>query len=405
MKKLLILLFVLTESYAQSFRFQAEVGEVAQTAYYRILLPPTVVGHLNANLTDMRLYDAQQKEIPYLLIRQSLTHKTQFTPYEIVRKTMTPHGATTLVLRNAVKSRINSLGLVIKNNNVPKTARLSGSNDAKTWYGIDDNFVLEPIHNRETTSEVRLLNFPLSDYEYYQLAINDSVTAPLNILSVGYYAMTAQQGTYSAIPGLTFNQRDSLRHSMLHLAFTDVVQVDKLTISVQSPAQYRRRAELCQLKTRKSRRGRWVQFYEPLRVFELSSTGDQTVYLPGLKASDLYLFIDNEDNPPLVMSSIKAYQADVYLLAELAKDKTCQLRFGNARVPAPTYDLVYFKDRIPGNLPIVRVSNLKATGPGQTTSLASTWFRNPWIIWPALGLVLGLLGFMSFRMLGEMGKG
>ena len=64
---------------------------------------------------------------------------------KVVSKTMTPRGTTTLVLRNAAKSRINSLGLVIKNTNVTKTARLSGSNDAKTWYGIVDDFVLEPV--------------------------------------------------------------------------------------------------------------------------------------------------------------------------------------------------------------------------------------------------------------------
>ena len=317
---------------------------------------------------------------------------------------MTPRGATTLVLRNASKSQINSLGLIIKNTNVSKTAHLSGSNDAKIWYGIEDNIVLEPVRNNQATSEIKLLDFPLSDYEYYQLTVNDSLTAPLNILQVGYYARSNQQPAYTVLPGLSFTQRDSLKQSLIHIRFPEAVRLDKLVFSIQSPAQYHRRVVFSQLKTRKNKRGRWLQYYEPLREIYLRSDGDQTVILPGLKVADLYLSIDNQDNPPLVIKTIQAYQAEISLVAELDKDKSYQLRFGNGAAVAPAYDLLYFKDKIPAILPIAEVGTVSLTKTGEIGTAMSV-FQNPWILWPALGLVLGLLGFMSYRMLGEMGKG
>ena len=103
------------------------------------------------------------------------------------------------------------------------------------------------------------------------------------------------------IPDLVISQRDTLKRSLIHLAFAGAAQVDKLTISVKAPAQYRRRAELCQLVRHKGRRGRQVFSYEPIRVIDLRSDGNQTIYLSGVKAKDLYLFIDNQDNPPLVI--------------------------------------------------------------------------------------------------------
>lgn len=407
MKKLFILLLVLTETRAQPFTYQAEVGPVSLAGYHRIVLSPAIVGKLQSNLTDVRLYDVQQREVPYLLDRQLPVQQRVFRPLALVRSQMTPRGATTLVLHNRARRRISSLGLIIKNTQVIKTATLSGSTDAKTWYGIEDNIVLEPVPGKTGTSEVKILDFPLSDYEFYQLIVNDSLSAPLNIVQMGYYELTTtRQGKYIPIPGTTFTQRDSLRQSIIRLAFVETARIDRLLIQVQSPAQYHRRVTVNRLKTRRSRRGRWLQYYEPLRVFYLSSTGEQRISLAdlGLKANELYLFIDNEDSPPLQLKAIQAEQAEVALIADLAANQPYQLRYGHARVSAPAYDLVYFKQTIPAKLPIAQVKVVTNTRAKQAESAVSL-FQNPWIIWPALGLVLGLLFFMSYRMLGEMGKG
>ena len=116
---------------AQSFRYRAAVDAVQQPGLQRILLPPGVVGHLNADLTDIRLYDAQQREIPYRLIRQQPTQTAPFVDYEITSRQSRPNVATTLVIRNRAKSRINSLDILLKNTNVGKKARISGSSDAQ----------------------------------------------------------------------------------------------------------------------------------------------------------------------------------------------------------------------------------------------------------------------------------
>lgn len=187
----------------QPFRYRATVDAVKQSGFYQILLPPGVIGHLNANLTDVRLYDGQQREVPYRLIRQQPTQTAPFVDYELVSKQSLPNVATTVIVRNRAKSPIRSLGIVIKNTNVGKKVRLSGSSDARNWYAIDDNLWLEPTQTNQRTTETKQLSFPLSDYEYYRLTINDSLSTPLNILRVGRYALVASAGAYTAIPGLT----------------------------------------------------------------------------------------------------------------------------------------------------------------------------------------------------------
>ncbi|MGA0555595.1 hypothetical protein ACO2Q8_03020 [Larkinella sp. VNQ87] len=401
--KLTACLLVLWQgSPAQDFQFRAEVPAVPQPGYYRILLLPSVLGRLNAAQTDLRLYDDKNREIPYLLTKNQPVQQTQFKAYELIGKTITPRVATTLVLRNPAKSPIHSLGLVIKNTNVRKKARLSGSNDAKTWYGIEDEYELEPVASSATTSEAKILDFPLSDYEYYQLEINDSLSAPLNILQVGYYTATARAGQYAEISGVSFAQRDSSnRKSYVHIRFPTLARPDKLMISVKAPSQYRRSAELAQRRVRKRKRAVSSPFFETVQGFELNSKDSlHPVYVSDLQTRDLYLIIENQDNAPLALETVKAYQAVTYALAELKPDQAYHLSFANPSVGRPVYDLVYFKDKIPANLPIVQVREPVAT---PTAGVAPpSFFTNRWLIWGALGVVIVLLSFLSYRMVNEM---
>lgn len=397
-----IFLLVVIISRAQSFGFRAGIPAVQKTGYYRILLPPPVVGRLNADRSDIRLYDEKKQEIPYLLTREQPGQNVQFKEYELVRKTSSPV-STRLVLRNGNKNPINSLGLIIKNTNIRKKARLSGSNDAQTWYGIEDDYLLEPVANTETTSEAKILGFPLSDYTYYQLEINDSLSAPLNILKVGYYTTTAETGRYSEIPGVSFSQHDSTDHrTYVHIRFQTPSRPDKLTISVQSPAHYRRRAALARLQHAKRKRNRPRSGFETLKSFEIHSKDSlHTVYIPNRPTNDLYLLIDNQNNMPLTIGAIKAEQVATYLLAELKPDESYHLAFSNPAMEAPVYDLAYFKEQIPAQLPVIQATQPEPFENATTTS-NSFFAANPWLIWVAIGLVLALLSYFSYQMVTSL---
>ena len=407
MKKLTYLflsgLLITSACWAQSFRFQTTVDAVGQSGFHQILLPPSVVGHLNANLTDIRLYDSQQREVPYRLVRQQPTQTAPFVDYEIVSKQSRPNVGTTLIVRNRAKSRINSLGIVIRNTNVRRKARLSGSSDAQNWYAIDDAVWLEPTQTDESTTETKRIYFPLSDYEYYRLEVNDSLSAPLNMLRVGRYAPVTSAGAYSAIPDLTIAQRDSSdKRTYVHLTRTDKARFDRLVLTVESAAPFRRRAEIGQFRTRNRKRGRTERRLEVMRSFELSTADSNLVDLPGLIANDLYVIIANGDNTPLIVRDVRAYQLTTYLLANLTAGSSYQLRFSASDVAAPAYDLTPFRANLPNRPPIIGVGVV--TDNQTATTKTTSFFTDSRIIWPALGFVLLLMEFLSYQMLREMGQ-
>jgi len=390
----------------QNFQYRSEVQPATKPGFYRIMLPTEVVGHLNAQFSDLRLYDEQQHEVPYLLKReQPVRYQTLFREYKLVSKESTPKVGTVLVLQNSARSRINNLSLLIKNARVHKKVRLSGSNDARNWYVIEENYLLESIDNREQTAEVKILDFPLSDYEYYQLEINDSLSAPLNILRAGYYDVQTENGKYTLISGLSFTQRDSLplRQSFVHVTLADTARIDKLTLRITPPTWYRRQAQLCRLIEQRGKTRKRPRIFDPLSTLKLSSAGENTVHLSGFRAKDFFIIIDNEDNQPLTISRVEASQLHTSLIAQLEPGKNYHLAFSSPGLGPPKYDLRYFQDKIPGNLAVLDIRQPVRIGAENRPSGPSL-FSNRNMIWLAMGLVLLLLSYLSFRMVKELGK-
>jgi hypothetical protein len=108
---------------AQTFRHRAPVGPVEQEGFYRILLSPEVIGHLNARQSDLRLHDGQGREVPYFVQREeAVRQKSLFREYELLPDPRPEKDKTTLILRNPDRTKIDNIRLLIKNANVRKKA-------------------------------------------------------------------------------------------------------------------------------------------------------------------------------------------------------------------------------------------------------------------------------------------
>lgn len=411
-----LLFFLLLPFYtvAQHFQYQAQVKPVAQSGYHRLELPPDVLGRLHNGLGDLRLFDSQQREVPYLLTRQTGSEATAFKAFEVVTKTNVPNVATTLVVRRATRQPIQLIGVEMQNTNVGKKAALSGSNDGTNWYALDESVWLGRNSNSSTTTTLQTISFPLSDYAYFRLVVNDSTSAPLNIRRVGSYGQTNASARYTPIPGLQFTQQDSSDHyTYLMLDRASPARIDRLTIHVSSPAQFRRQvtAGYTFMETgrrKRHRRGKRGQSIEPLPTFTLSSSGDTSLQLPGVLTERLYLRIANGDDPPLQIRAIEAAQLTTYLTASLQANAAYQLQFGSNTALEPAYDLAYFKNQLSGKLPSASLGPLTdESGRSLTDSSADQpgqYAQYRYAVWAATGVVLLLLGFMTYRLLQETGS-
>jgi hypothetical protein len=389
------------QSQGQSFTGEAAVAPVERDGFYNIFISPEINVHLNNELSDIRIFDTQGHEVPYLLQKELPAYHTyHFVEYEILKKESKANCCTAVLLRNANRTPINNIHLIIKNAEARRQASLMGSDDNQTWFSIKDHFILDAPRNEDGPYEIKIVGFPWSNYEFYQLTINDSTNAPLNILKAGYYADQSLDGKFTILP-LKVNSYDSvaLKKTYVNLLFNTTQFVDKLEIDVSGVRYYRRYARLFEKRVR-TRKGERKEYYNPIENFELTTGRKAIIDLTKVRGQEFLIEIENEDNPPLVISSVKGFQLNHYLTAWLHKDTPYTIQFGQKALSPPVYDLGFFKDSIPKGAKILEPGDVKILA-SRDTQTQETFFTDKNIIWAAIVVVMAILGYMSVKLIRE----
>lgn len=405
MKKLIILILCLqiTHLFAQDFKFEANLEKVNKSDYYDVQLKPEISSKLSMNATDLRLYDQNQKEIAYLFnIEKPISRKTLFHDYNIIVKEHNARrGYTRLVIHNVDKKEIRSISLIIKNSDVSKWLTLNGSDDNENWFVVKDKYYFYSIVNEEETSEIKILDFPLTNYEYYEILIDDYFQEPINILQVGYYDTEIEKGKYSFINSNDFilEQKDSseLKKSYLWVKFKGEQYLDKIKIDILSPSQYYRDVNIFTFNENKKGKE------EPnfIKTIHLNSSSDNIFYFEDLYTDKLFFEIQNQDNEPLKINEIQFLQLNRSITAHLETENSYTLKFGDKLLKAPQYDLKYFKDSIPEKRIVISPTEIvKIEKPKEKQA----FYLNPVFLWSLIGLIIIVVGFYSYKMLKEVGK-
>lgn len=403
MKKICIvlLLFACAYAHAQQFRASGTLDKVERDGFYKILLSPDQAQFISSDFANIRIIGSDKTEVPYILKEEQPVYvKQQFKEYEMLEKKQVKKACTTIKLSNPSQTPIDNISLLIKNAEVSKTARISGSDDGEQWFAVKEYFTLNYISNPDAVNELRAIEFPLTNYTYYLLEISDSTSAPINILKAGYYDAAVTQGLYSQIPdSYSIKTETKEQQTFIKVSFSNPQMLDKLELSMKGPALFQRDGSILTTETRRLKKR--TEHYDISLADFIARSGQTTVInLNSVKTNNLTLRVNNGDNPVLSVNELKLYQLNRYLIAWLEKDKTYTIGFGPENQKSPSYDLAYFRDSIPDNPQILNVNNLKPVETPATVS-NSEFFNEKTITWIAIAAVIILLGVMSLRLVRE----
>lgn len=300
----------------QSFIADAPLQSVPEDGFYKIPITPDLSPYLNTAFTNIRIYDEGNEEVPYLL-QEEASHTTQeFKEYEILEKRQVDGCCTRLVLHNPQQSLLNNINLIVKNADVTKEAILLGGDDNEHWFALKQRFLLYPTTNKTGTSEIKIVDFPQTNYIYYSLQIDDSTTAPLNIIKAGYFETQTDDGNYTEVPVTRLDKKDSVKQkkTYLHIQFDTLRTLDRLELSMKGSPYYLRKVNLYQQLERTLKKGGKEKYYDLLQEIELSSKRPTNIELPAIKVKDLLMVVENEDNPALQINFCRVYQRNRHMI-------------------------------------------------------------------------------------------
>lgn len=362
----------------------SKIGSVPHSGHYRIDLSPAVIAGCRENFEDLRIISANGAQTPYFVAPCAVERRWQnFVPYPIK---ISKIGSQTEVVVEVGHTTIRSLEVEIKNAQSEKRATLSGSDDAAKWYVVKDVISINGTGYNENTTQIETIDFPLSKYRYYRLAIDDSTSAPLYIVAVGYQKQdshTSLTRVDVAASNSTISNKD--KHTNIQLCYDARYPISRVELFVSAPQYFNRTLDLTAANGQ-------------LKRYTIGALKPVSLSV-GIRSDTLNLSIYNGDDRPLVIDSIKSYLDRRYVIAWLDSNMDYRVTFGDKRIKAPVYDLS-FVSHLPDTLPSISTDVVVTAEVSAQRELEDS-FLDTWgsyIMWVIIALVIAQILYMVARI-------
>lgn len=394
---LLFILLCFSNGIPAQHKYAATIEPVEENGYYHFIVGPELSGYLKTDLGDLRIVDENRRQVPFIIDHPPVKEKYAdgAENLEVISK-INSFTSTQLVLRNVAARPLADLHIKIRNASAQRTASLSGSDNNKDWFAVIDSFQYHPSPKAGEAETVWSVAFPPSDYPYLKLTINNENKQPLNIIGATTSRLAIQVSEneiFISNPAITFTQKKEGSKTLVYINSEIPFQLNRMILRINSQEFYSRKAELY--------KGENLSISEepegvPDRLL-LSSDVDH-YNLPLQKTRSLLLVIENGDNPPLKIASVQTQQPYRRVVAYLEKNRKYEMWLDNELAEMPNYDLKEFSDRIPLGTPVKtgELRKLPLIPAAETEVMDKRW------IWPVLIAVIGVLGFLAWKLTSEM---
>jgi hypothetical protein len=392
---------------AQSFSHEAVIKGIKKDSLYKISLSPDYKQYMSPDLHDMRIYDAKNKEVPYVVLSEPLLKsKSDFESYEIVSQKHF-NSYSEIIIRNPDKNTISNIAFNINNSDAYKYCSIEGSDDMKQWYSVSELQELSLVYNELYTNQYKCVYFPLNDYQYFRLSVDDWYSHPLKINSAGCFKNSVIAGKLNDVAfAKTITEDVENKKTVIHFALTNNQTINRIDFKIKSPRLYMRHAILFVNREQKLKH-KTEKYKEIVFEFDLKSDGVLFFDVPQLNEKEFFIEIENKDNPALEIESIFCKQLASYLVCDFMADQIYILKSGNADLKLPEYDLVNFVSQIPQLLPEAQLEPVKAIAKQIIPTVdkeEKSFFEKQQFLWLCLGIGSIVIFLFSRSLLKDMGR-
>ncbi len=399
-------------SAAQQFQYKAAFDSVKQTGFYQLNISPLISSYSKTDFSDIRITDDKGVWIPHIIKNQLPgLQQSLFKEFPILSNNIIDSGQSELIIENKGSSMpvdnaqlksINEIVLFIKNASVSRYATLSGSNDKKQWFIIEENILLSKAYTTTENYFTNAVKFDYSDYHFFKLVINNEKADPLNIIKVGSYTDLVYRTMPTALPNPdpVIQQKDSSDGKSYILVKNNAAyHIDGITIGISGAKFFERAAGIYLLENDSS--ASRINYTAAANI-KISSSGTNQFDIKKIKAKSFYIVIENKDNPPLTISSVHTAQHINNIVTYLEKGKQYFLLTDNEMATQPDYDIAIFKDSIPKNADSIGVGSFVKIEQKKPDTAKDS--NHKWWLWPAIIAAIMMLAFLSWKLLGDMNK-
>jgi hypothetical protein len=402
LNKFIILLLSINGLFAQQ-NTTAKIKSVNENGLHIITLPAEIRSFSKEDLSDFRIYDAKNKEVPYFVIPTTSQAKlNSLSEFKIISKNTIPGKKTTIIVETPEKT-IDRIVLAITNSVVTKTYDISGSNDQKEWFGLINKAQLFNLQSVQGLGVFKIVELPLSSYRYLKIEFDDKKTLPINVFKIGVFANKTSNNTFQEIfpKSSVITQYPSQKKTRIRVIFDNKQIVNQIAFNISSPNLYKRKGRVYLNKIReiKHRNETWQK---TISTFELNSDRKKPIKIQQLFEKDFFIEIENEDNQPLTFSDIRFFQNQVAIVTDLKAGEEYGIKTGNPKAIAPEYDLENFKSKMANDLPETTIYKINRQNSNTISVEKKSIWQQTWFMWLCIGLGGISILYYSIKLVKDM---
>ena len=392
-------------SFAQvaGWHYQAAIDSVKEAGFYNIVLTPEITTHLKTDYNDLRIVNDSGKWVPHLLRlpNTELTVEQIIWELQIIKKENTT--AFTELIIKSLPAAISNLVLKLKNTDAERFCTLTGSDDSKKWFIINDSILIRPGKPVDDIQVRFNIQFPLTNYKFYKLILYNNGKAPFDIIGVA--SAGPATGPDTALiqkpienPAASIIQKDSDKISYIKVTQQAKYHFDEIRFKI-SGAKYFSRA--VDLYIPQSAAHSFKNPGQLIKSFTISNNNTLQFRVPLINANTFYLIIYNEDNLPVKIDEVKTYNSFRIATAYFEKGNNYKMVMDNATATIPNYDLQQLNISNKQLLPSATIGAIAAI---PQPAIIITSANNKWLIWLTIGIAAIVLGFFTYKLIIEMNK-
>src|SRR5690606_7207106 len=305
--------------------------------YHRITIPQEFRSLIGNALSNIRIKDKNGHEVPYIYVQQVLDY-TNFV--SVAYDKISTDSTQTFIIPNTTKKKISNYVLEIANTNVSKNYSIEGSHNKEEWFALENHGVLGNLQSPSETSLLAPVHFPLNDYAYIRICMDDKRSAPINVLNIGYIEISNLEQDYVKLKDIRVETQEIKKEKLTRLQITKAGRssVDIIQFHLSNTAHFTRPTRLYskeRVAYKKKEQIMHIGEYD----FNLANTNARQIEIPASEyPQTLYIDIKNDDNPPLQIDSISLFQKPLSIVALLQNGEQYTLE-ADSSWTSPTYDL------------------------------------------------------------------
>lgn len=368
--------------------------------WHKIVLPNDVLTKLPHDLSSLRIMGITANGdtifAPYLMqtaIEKSSDRALQF---KLINQSEN-HGQYFFTFELDNDKVVNQINMEFAQKNYDWLAKVEGSQDMKEWYSLVDKYRILSIENEVTNYNFNKIVFPDAKYKFLRVAIKSTEKPHFLEAKLALHEFTA--GQYQVYPHTLIKSKSlTKKSSICVLDLPNLLPLSKIKIAVKNKYDFYRPLNIEYLTDSFHTEKGWMYNYASLYNGTINSYEKAEYNFSTTFAQRIKITINNNDNAPLEIDSIKVLGPIHEIIARFDTAAKYYLTYTNASTTKPIYDISHFEKNIPESITTLSLGDevlIKST----IEEKKPPFFQNKLWLWSLMFVIIAMLSWFSYKMI------